>query len=262
MLSLAISPPSHNAFRDIINLRTMEFSNPFADTVPRRNFTAPIGSHIQRPSTSAGETSNALVDTLYDHPSVKITSFTAGSRPLTLGPTPPDTPTGVEPGSLPWSSHLERTIAVGMSPNGRSIYGYGSLTTSYLQDISESTVPLAQLPSSTVVPPSNRYSQKARLGVLTRIQASSSYKFGGLSTGASRCLSKTRRIYNARNFYVRFLTKSYNSKRPNALSSDPSPSSYPNAHRRRLLRGHGLLLGDLVNPPFQLRSARSRYPPR
>ncbi|KAK3348113.1 inheritance of peroxisomes protein 1-domain-containing protein [Neurospora tetraspora] len=91
----------------------MEFSNPFADTVPRRNFTAPIGSQIQRPSTSAGETSNALVDTLYDHPSVKITSFTAGSRPPTLGPTPPDTPTGVEPGSLPWSSHLERTIAVG-----------------------------------------------------------------------------------------------------------------------------------------------------
>ncbi|KAK3954729.1 inheritance of peroxisomes protein 1-domain-containing protein [Pseudoneurospora amorphoporcata] len=91
----------------------MEFSNPFADTVPRRNFTAPIGSHIQRPSTSAGETSNALVDTLYDHPSVKITSFTAGSRPATLGPIPPDSPTGVEPGSLPWSSHLERTIAVG-----------------------------------------------------------------------------------------------------------------------------------------------------
>ncbi|KAJ4417215.1 hypothetical protein N0V85_001951 [Neurospora sp. IMI 360204] len=91
----------------------MEFSNPFADTVPRRNFTAPIGSQMQRPSTSAGETSNALVDTLYDHPSVKITSFTAGTRPPTLGPPPPDTPTAVEPGSLPWSSHLERTIAVG-----------------------------------------------------------------------------------------------------------------------------------------------------
>ncbi|KAK3391626.1 inheritance of peroxisomes protein 1-domain-containing protein [Sordaria brevicollis] len=91
----------------------MEFSNPFADTAPRRNFTAPIGSYVQRPSTSAGETSHALVDTLYDHPSVKITSFTAGGRPSTLGPTPPGTPTGVEPGSLPWSSHLERTIAVG-----------------------------------------------------------------------------------------------------------------------------------------------------
>ncbi|KAK3487226.1 inheritance of peroxisomes protein 1-domain-containing protein [Neurospora crassa] len=91
----------------------MEFSNPFADTAPRRNFTAPIDSQIQRPSTSAGETSHALVDTLYSHPSVKIISFTAGNRPPTLGPTPPNTPTSVEPGSLPWSSHLERTIAVG-----------------------------------------------------------------------------------------------------------------------------------------------------
>jgi hypothetical protein len=53
------------------------------------------------------------VDTLYDHPNVKIVSFTAGYRSLSVGPwtgTAPD----IEPGSLSWTSHLERTIAAGV----------------------------------------------------------------------------------------------------------------------------------------------------
>lgn len=95
-----------------------------------------------------------------------------------------------------------------------------------------------------------------------RTRANSSYRFGGPSTGASRYLLTTRRMYDARSFCVRFSTKSYNSKRLNALFSDPLPSSYPNVRRRRLLRNRGLLLGDLVNPSFPPQSARSPYPPR
>lgn len=155
MLSLAVFPPRHDALRDIIKLRTMEFSNPFADTAPRRNFTAPIDSQIQRPSTSAGEISHALVDTLYSHPSVKIISFTAGNRPPTLGPTPPNTPTSVEPGSLPWSSHLERTIAVGMSVNW-SVCGFGSLTISHYRTLQNIPCPwLDNLPQLRFCPPTD-----------------------------------------------------------------------------------------------------------
>ncbi|KAK4228203.1 inheritance of peroxisomes protein 1-domain-containing protein [Podospora fimiseda] len=95
----------------------MEFTKPrgasFAG-LPRRVFTAPIQSTAP-PSSSASSSSqsdNGVVDTLYDHPNVKIVSFTAGSHPLTLGPragTAPDS----EPGSLAWSNQLERTIAAG-----------------------------------------------------------------------------------------------------------------------------------------------------
>jgi len=77
-----------------------------AFAAPRRTFTAPI-----YPSTPQHD---GVVETLYDHPSVKIVSFTAGSRQVSFGSAlgssqPPD----IEPGSLSWSSHLERTIALG-----------------------------------------------------------------------------------------------------------------------------------------------------
>ncbi|KAK4032381.1 inheritance of peroxisomes protein 1-domain-containing protein [Parachaetomium inaequale] len=71
---------------------------------PRRVFTAPVPPSPQ----SAG----GLVDTLYDHPNVKIVSFTAGASSLFVGQGAAAGP-DIEPGSLSWSSQLERTIAVG-----------------------------------------------------------------------------------------------------------------------------------------------------
>ncbi|KXH52452.1 hypothetical protein CSAL01_02070 [Colletotrichum salicis] len=75
---------------------------------PRRVATAPIPTHLSRPapSTSAG----GLVETLYNHPNVKIVAFAAASRGRARSPGrgPSD-----EPGSLSAHSQLERTIAIG-----------------------------------------------------------------------------------------------------------------------------------------------------
>ncbi|KAF6812552.1 hypothetical protein CSOJ01_05101 [Colletotrichum sojae] len=72
---------------------------------PRRVATAPITTPAPR-STSAG----GLVETLYNHPNVKIVAFTAASRGRARSPGrgPPD-----EPGTLSAHSQLERTIAIG-----------------------------------------------------------------------------------------------------------------------------------------------------
>ncbi|KAK1673080.1 inheritance of peroxisomes protein 1-domain-containing protein [Colletotrichum godetiae] len=75
---------------------------------PRRVATAPVPTHLSRPapSTSAG----GLVETLYNHPNVKIVAFAAASRGRARSPGrgPSD-----EPGSLSAHSQLERTIAIG-----------------------------------------------------------------------------------------------------------------------------------------------------
>ncbi|KXH39695.1 hypothetical protein CNYM01_11583 [Colletotrichum nymphaeae SA-01] len=75
---------------------------------PRRVATAPIPAHMSRPapSTSAG----GLVETLYNHPNVKIVAFATTSRGRARSPGrgPSD-----EPGSLSAHSQLERTIAIG-----------------------------------------------------------------------------------------------------------------------------------------------------
>jgi hypothetical protein len=74
---------------------------------PRRVMTAPLASTT--PSSSTQYT-GSLVETLYNHPNVKIISFSAsGGRARSPGRAQPD----VEPGSLSASSGLERTIAVG-----------------------------------------------------------------------------------------------------------------------------------------------------
>ncbi|KAK0714362.1 inheritance of peroxisomes protein 1-domain-containing protein [Apiosordaria backusii] len=84
-------------------------------TAPRRVFTAPAQQPAIAPprpsSSSSAQPTSGLVDTLYDHPNVKIVSFSAGSQFLAIGSKGmgPD----IEPGSLSWSSQLERTIAVG-----------------------------------------------------------------------------------------------------------------------------------------------------
>ncbi|KAK0724818.1 inheritance of peroxisomes protein 1-domain-containing protein [Lasiosphaeris hirsuta] len=92
----------------------MEFSKPpgSAFQAPRRVFTAPIISDGQD-QASPPRAPDGSVDTLYDHPSIKIVSFTAASRPPSFGPRSGITPQDVEAGTLPWSSPLERTIAVG-----------------------------------------------------------------------------------------------------------------------------------------------------
>ncbi|KAL0936712.1 uncharacterized protein CTRU02_208927 [Colletotrichum truncatum] len=74
---------------------------------PRRVATAPVGTPVPAPrSTSAG----GLVETLYNHPNVKIVAFTAASRGRARSPGrgPAD-----EPGTLSAYSQLERTIAIG-----------------------------------------------------------------------------------------------------------------------------------------------------
>ncbi|GKT39879.1 uncharacterized protein ColSpa_00060 [Colletotrichum spaethianum] len=73
---------------------------------PRRVVTAPVPTQTSRPSSSAG----GLIETLYNHPNVKIVAFTAASRGRARSPGrgPAD-----EPGSLSPYSQLERTIAIG-----------------------------------------------------------------------------------------------------------------------------------------------------
>ncbi|SPQ25821.1 8baf18b7-203b-44ab-92c7-7395675baa57 [Thermothielavioides terrestris] len=78
---------------------------------PRRVFTAPVPPSAPQ-SAADSQAAGGLVDTLYHHPNVKIVSFTAATRSLSVGPRSAAAP-DIEPGSLPWSTQLERTIAVG-----------------------------------------------------------------------------------------------------------------------------------------------------
>ncbi|KAI1136324.1 inheritance of peroxisomes protein 1-domain-containing protein [Hypoxylon sp. FL0543] len=81
---------------------------------PRRVVTAPVDSLPLAPNSNAPSATSSraeeLVETLYSHPSVKIISFTSTQR-ASFGPR---SPSDVDrPGTLPASSRLERTIAVG-----------------------------------------------------------------------------------------------------------------------------------------------------
>ncbi|KAK4156832.1 inheritance of peroxisomes protein 1-domain-containing protein [Chaetomidium leptoderma] len=91
----------------------MESSRPRSSgfVAPRRVFTAPVAPSAP-PVAASPQSTGGLVDTLYDHPNVKIVSFTAGARSLSIGPWAA-AGQDIEPGSLSWSSQLERTIAVG-----------------------------------------------------------------------------------------------------------------------------------------------------
>ncbi|KAI1262020.1 inheritance of peroxisomes protein 1-domain-containing protein [Xylariaceae sp. FL1019] len=77
---------------------------------PRRVFTAPASSiqpSLQRRSSySPPSTSEALVETLYNHPCVKIVAFTTAT-------VLPASPNQVPSGTLSPGSRLERTIALG-----------------------------------------------------------------------------------------------------------------------------------------------------
>ncbi|KAI1207757.1 inheritance of peroxisomes protein 1-domain-containing protein [Annulohypoxylon truncatum] len=89
---------------------------------PRRVVTAPVecpppAPNSTLPSSSSTSTSTSssrsedLVETLYSHPSVKIIAFTSTQR-ASFGPRKSSTDVD-RPGTLPASSRLERTIAVG-----------------------------------------------------------------------------------------------------------------------------------------------------
>ncbi|KAI2602695.1 inheritance of peroxisomes protein 1-domain-containing protein [Hypoxylon sp. NC1633] len=77
---------------------------------PRRSVTAPVDSPAPQPAPTSSR-SEDIVETLYSHPSVKIISFNStqhnslGSRSFSADDD--------RPGTLPASSRLERTIAVG-----------------------------------------------------------------------------------------------------------------------------------------------------
>ncbi|KAI0443080.1 inheritance of peroxisomes protein 1-domain-containing protein [Xylaria telfairii] len=108
------------ALEDRDGLSNMEPGTPR----PRRVMTAPApapsssssSSQQSTPSSSspsrpAASASDDLVETLYSHPSVRIISFTTPNQRSFSTSLPNNN--NVSPGSLPPSSHLERTIAVG-----------------------------------------------------------------------------------------------------------------------------------------------------
>lgn len=79
--------------------------------VPRRVATAPIS--LRESMRSSSPPSGGLVETLYNHPNAKIIAFTASGRAISRSPGDITLAKDEEPGSLSWSSQLERTIAVG-----------------------------------------------------------------------------------------------------------------------------------------------------
>ncbi|KAK7918490.1 hypothetical protein PG985_010364 [Apiospora marii] len=78
--------------------------------VPRRSPSVSSVSSRTSALSSASRGADELVETLYNHPYAKITSFTSGQRVSYGSSNILDEP---EPGSLPPSSRLERTIAIG-----------------------------------------------------------------------------------------------------------------------------------------------------
>ncbi|KAI0857553.1 inheritance of peroxisomes protein 1-domain-containing protein [Xylaria cubensis] len=101
-------------------MESLEFAANAPETPrPRRVMTAPVPASMSpqqprpsSPSQPAPSESEELVETLYSHPSVRIISFTSSRRGFTTSlPAPSDN--DAPPGSLPPSSRLERTIAIG-----------------------------------------------------------------------------------------------------------------------------------------------------
>lgn len=161
----------------------MESSQAFGPAFPppRRVFTAPTYSSAPQ-SSSSSQSNSGVVETLYDHPSVKIVAFTASSRHYSLGGTGLSRIPDVAPGSLSWSSQLERTIAVGMCSQYFRKLMFRS-NHDCLQANSGYTAPRARSPSSTAGPRCNRFYQRAKYGASTRPRASSSCKYADRNTG-------------------------------------------------------------------------------
>lgn len=76
---------------------------------PRRHSTVPSSFQPDPQRTATGTAANGSVETLYNHPSVRIVAFTAGKSAFDRpGPAQEE-----KPGTLPSSSQFERPIAVG-----------------------------------------------------------------------------------------------------------------------------------------------------
>lgn len=75
---------------------------------PRRHSTVPTTFQPAPPRPAQEQVTNGSVETLYNHPSVKIVAFTAGKSAF-------DRIGSLEekPGTLPSSSQFERSIALG-----------------------------------------------------------------------------------------------------------------------------------------------------
>lgn len=132
--TLALSTGSHGSF-------IMEFPKLRRRSevpTPRRVVTAPIPPSSPQLDSPAP---HSLVETLYSHPNVKIIAFTASGRVFARGRAKGVDIVGDEvPGTLSWSSQLERTIAVGTRSSKRS---FNKPFLTCLQDHFASTEPLA-----------------------------------------------------------------------------------------------------------------------
>lgn len=126
---------------------------------PRRHSTVPMPFQPTPARTTPESVANGSLETLYNHPSVKIVAFTtAKSGSDRLGPAVED-----KPGTLPSSSQLERTIAVGMWSLAPAVIEELSLT-SDVQVLFRYTGPPDPLPFCAVAQPSNLSFRRASVG--------------------------------------------------------------------------------------------------
>jgi hypothetical protein len=163
------------------NLRPDDVPGPLP--TPRRVFTAPTTLQSSRGGSSSSRSqSGGIVETLYNHPSVKIIAFPASARSALRSPSVgPTAEEDEEAGSLPTSSQLERTIAVGMCILTLEIDSF--LVNNGVQGRFAYTEHPDLSPSSAAVPPSNPSCPKANAGPSTKSRASSSCRSGAPTTG-------------------------------------------------------------------------------
>jgi len=87
---------------------------------PRRVFTAPTSLPSNQSAASASAGSHGGIETLYNHPSVKIITFSTPTR-MSRSPTR-GSDGGEEAATLRCSSQFERTIAVGTLTVGAGLF--------------------------------------------------------------------------------------------------------------------------------------------
>lgn len=184
---------------------------------PRRVVTAPVecslpapNSTLPPPSSASTSTSTSasnpsarsedLVETLYSHPSVKIIAFTSTQR-ASFGPRKSSNDVD-RPGTLPASSRLERTIAVGtlnLFDPRNLLFNFGLTLFFFSVQKARSAFIVRQdpLPFLVAARPYNPSYRKVSAGVSTRITADLSCRYGGHNTGASSSPFPTLTIKSA-----------------------------------------------------------------
>lgn len=172
--------------REATNTHTMAQLRPPGAAMPfpppRRHSTVPTTFQPEPPRTVPKESTAGSVETLFNHPSVKIIAFSAGKSAFDrIGSSQGDIP-----GSLQPSSPFERVIAIGMSLCCATPACYKrSLLIPFpiIQAVFRSTEPLAPLPSSVRDQPCNPFFPRASAGALTNSPASLCYKSDDPITG-------------------------------------------------------------------------------